>query len=851
MALTPYQRKIGVPDAPGPSGSADTRLVDISGSIARFGDALTSAFEAQHKQAAIASGSKIAGETIIERDEQGKVILPQLDNGGAYARAAFDQVIAKRYVNEVQLTYQLEIEQDMADRRTGKAAYDPQDFAASQLAKLEGVMAGIDPTMRAEVGEVLTREMLQRVNQFTEEVGRNQRAQTIAGAKDLIGLYIKRANTAAERGESPEQVAGYHAAVNDLADKLETYGGLAAEEVAALELEMGWQAGDFQRYIDASRGAVLAASMISSASRAEAEQIIQFTELPYGGDDALEVTGEAGGTGAYVLPFGNAVAGSRFGAPRDGGTRSHVGVDYPAPAGTSVKPALTIGGTATVSQSAKGGNIVTIRHDNGAVTKYMHLGAVNVTSGQRVDSGMVIGTVGSTGNATGNTLHLEVYPDGKNAVDPLSLIGKEVDASAVADTKAAIGTLTREEIRRAPPEIREAYRRMARERIQTIDREEAAAERAAAEAARLAADEANTQRILDGLDGAQRAGIGGGSLTAEEKGVRNRQFAQVVGDWSQVHTPQGQANIAQYVQDTQFLPDDLQNWFANTVRSPQWSSALALYGKVEGTTLTNGAKVGDLLVAELDADTRALFNYAKTLRDSGTSAEAIGVALSKVSEGTGFTPKAAKLAYNEQGGNYEADRNQMLRGQFGLPEDHALFPEMQKRVDASFAAYMSIYGGNTEKALAAVVREHGTIMQRSSIFHGGVGPAALRRQYTPDEIQRFLAQEKDQNGDWLIPRIKGQRLGVSLKLEPLPGSITRNGAYRLYVFDPDNPTRLLETLEFDLGKGLKDWKVTTVTSNRKTLPTTAEQKAQREAIARPGRRLLERDRAAPFAGPKY
>ena len=53
------------------------------------------------------------------------------------------------------------------------------------------------------------------------------------------------------------------------------------------------------------------------------------------------------------------------------------------------------------------GRWVVIDHGNGEKSLYAHLSSVLVTVGQRVDQGMQIGTLGSTGNSTGPHLHYE------------------------------------------------------------------------------------------------------------------------------------------------------------------------------------------------------------------------------------------------------------------------------------------------------------------------------------------------------------------------------------------------------------------------------------------------------------
>jgi murein DD-endopeptidase MepM/ murein hydrolase activator NlpD len=58
------------------------------------------------------------------------------------------------------------------------------------------------------------------------------------------------------------------------------------------------------------------------------------------------------------------------------------------------------------------GNVVVINHGNGWQTLYAHLSAYYVSCGQGVFQGNTIGTIGSTGNATGSHLHYEMMYNG-------------------------------------------------------------------------------------------------------------------------------------------------------------------------------------------------------------------------------------------------------------------------------------------------------------------------------------------------------------------------------------------------------------------------------------------------------
>jgi len=95
----------------------------------------------------------------------------------------------------------------------------------------------------------------------------------------------------------------------------------------------------------------------------------------------------------------------------------HEGVDIGAPLGAAVKS--TIEGEVVQSGWFGGyGKMITVAFEN-IRTIYAHLSQILVGVGSHVDTGQLIGAVGSTGNSTGPHLHYGVYVDGV-AVDPFS-----------------------------------------------------------------------------------------------------------------------------------------------------------------------------------------------------------------------------------------------------------------------------------------------------------------------------------------------------------------------------------------------------------------------------------------------
>ena len=89
----------------------------------------------------------------------------------------------------------------------------------------------------------------------------------------------------------------------------------------------------------------------------------------------------------------------------------HNGLDLIAPAGEPVYAAAD-GVISDVVKSRKGlGNVVTIDHGNGYVTRYAHLADVEAKKGRKVKKGTRIGYVGVSGNSFAPHLHYEVYRD--------------------------------------------------------------------------------------------------------------------------------------------------------------------------------------------------------------------------------------------------------------------------------------------------------------------------------------------------------------------------------------------------------------------------------------------------------
>lgn len=99
----------------------------------------------------------------------------------------------------------------------------------------------------------------------------------------------------------------------------------------------------------------------------------------------------------------------------------HKGLDIGMAGGTPIL-AISDGTITRANFSNSYGNIVEIRHDDGYLSKYAHQQKLNVIKGQKVKKGDIIGFVGTTGDSTGNHLHLELYDENGEFMNPIFVI---------------------------------------------------------------------------------------------------------------------------------------------------------------------------------------------------------------------------------------------------------------------------------------------------------------------------------------------------------------------------------------------------------------------------------------------
>jgi murein DD-endopeptidase MepM/ murein hydrolase activator NlpD len=111
------------------------------------------------------------------------------------------------------------------------------------------------------------------------------------------------------------------------------------------------------------------------------------------------------------------------------------GINIAAPRGTPVH-AIDGGTVVYAGNEVKGyGNILLIRHSDGWISAYAHLGEVGVKQGETISFGEVIGKVGDSGGVAEPQLHFELRR-GKRPVDPKEFLAPAPSAGVSGASNA-------------------------------------------------------------------------------------------------------------------------------------------------------------------------------------------------------------------------------------------------------------------------------------------------------------------------------------------------------------------------------------------------------------------------------
>ena len=152
------------------------------------------------------------------------------------------------------------------------------------------------------------------------------------------------------------------------------------------------------------------------------EDFIEKTANFITADDEMKSDAEYIKTNFNIInPLQNSVVTSKFGTRNSTGivSANHKGIDLGATTGTSIISAMD--GT-VIEASSKGDYGIHLKiQNNDVVVVYAHCSELLVKEGDKVNQGMKIAKVGSTGKATGPHLHFEIRRENR-AVNPEYLL---------------------------------------------------------------------------------------------------------------------------------------------------------------------------------------------------------------------------------------------------------------------------------------------------------------------------------------------------------------------------------------------------------------------------------------------
>ncbi len=262
-------------------------------------------------------------------------------------------------------------------------------------------------------------DLLDRVNMVEEIAAADQRRlKEMSDAAALIAETKKTLETEKaaleatklELGESQKQLEEKRAEADKLLSELVATGA------------------EYQKYLDEMHhradkvGAELNAAK-DKLEEAEREQWLSTSVPPQPTPPNVSTGSRPVGGLTWVSPCNYTLLTSPFGwrvHPIYGDYRFHYGVDLAGPMGTPIV-ATRSGVVSTATYDSSSGYYVTIDHQDGYSSKYLHMTHYIVSPGQYVNAGQVIGYMGSTGASTGSHLHFSILYNGSH-VNPMDYI---------------------------------------------------------------------------------------------------------------------------------------------------------------------------------------------------------------------------------------------------------------------------------------------------------------------------------------------------------------------------------------------------------------------------------------------
>jgi len=249
-------------------------------------------------------------------------------------------------------------------------------------------------------------EFLSRIGRQDREIitaVRDAKAAATTAVKRLGSLERRQEKVAAAIMARRNQVAGVRQA---LEGRRSAYASVRDRKAGALASVRSDQQ-QLRGRLDSLRGEV-----------ADLESQIQSAQGGGGGGGSLPAGPVKQGSGSMIWPVNGPIT-SPF-CERRAWEACHPGVDIGVPSGTPIRAAAA-GSVILAGQTSGYGNYTCISHGGGLSTCYAHQSSIQVSVGQHVSQGQVIGLSGCTGLCFGPHLHFEVRINGA-VTNPLNYL---------------------------------------------------------------------------------------------------------------------------------------------------------------------------------------------------------------------------------------------------------------------------------------------------------------------------------------------------------------------------------------------------------------------------------------------
>ena len=359
----------------------------------------------QHKTELNDAKKKEAAAKALESELKEKVSVLQSQIG--VLKSQISEVQNSIGVKEQEIT----AKQNEIARKEQEIADQWDDFK-SHMAAMQELRDGGSVAMLSAVNdlyELLTfNEVMQDISIKDTEILDNMKNAKEALESDKLTLESQRSELQSKKADLDAQNSQMRAKQNELNSSV------AAAQMSAAEAQQ------------AQKDAQAAIESDDMNYEAVKKQIQKMIAAAAASKPTLSFTG-------FICPLKSySRISSEYGwrkNPVTGVNKLHAGTDFAAPGGTPIYAAAS--GYVQVAGWSSGGygNYVIIYHGkmsdgNQYSTLYGHMRSVATSAGKYVQQGEIIGYVGSTGNSTGNHLHLEVWKGGSkaNAVNPRGYI---------------------------------------------------------------------------------------------------------------------------------------------------------------------------------------------------------------------------------------------------------------------------------------------------------------------------------------------------------------------------------------------------------------------------------------------